>query len=150
MEKDQKIVKVDGEKLKKKLAELDASMHKISLYILGKSKNYLREGLARGFIKLEEVEKIAKFYGLNANDYFIVEEPKRENEEPKKENEEPPKSKSAESPNTAFNDENILIHLSKIERLLIDLISATKRNTIELEKHTMELKSIKAKESKNE
>ena len=142
MEKEQKIV-VDGEKLKKKLAELNASMHKISLYILGKSQNYLREGLTRGFIQIEEVEKIAKFYGLNANDYFIVEEPKKEDKEP-------PKSKNAEIPNATFNDENILIHLSKIERLLIDLISATKRNTIELEKHTMALKNIKAKESKNE
>ena len=142
MEKEQNIVKVDGEKLKKKLAELNASMHKISLYILGKSKNYLREGLTRGFIQLEEVEKIAKFYGLNANDYFIVEEPKKETKEPPQER--------AEAPNTAFNDENILIHLNKIERLLIELISATKRNTIELEKHTMELKYIKAKESKNE
>lgn len=143
MEKEQKNVKVDGEKMKKKLAELNASMHKISLYILGKSQNYLREGLTRGFIQIEEVEKIAKFYGLNANDYFIVEEPKKEDKEP-------PKSKSTEIPNATFNDENILIHLSKIERLLIDLISATKRNTIELEKHTIELKNIKAKESKNE
>ena len=142
MEKEQKIV-VDGEKMKKKLAELNASMHKISLYILGKSQNYLREGLTRGFIQIEEVEKIAKFYGLNANDYFIVEEPKKEDKEP-------PKSKTAEIPNATFSDENILIHLGKIERLLIDLISATKRNTIELEKHTMELKNIKAKESKNE
>lgn len=134
--KEEKIVKVDGEKLKKKLAELNASMHKISLYILGKSKNYLREGLTRGFIQLEEVEKIAKFYGLNANDYFITVEPK---EEPKEQPQE-----RAEAPTTAFNDENILIHLSKVERLLIELISATKRNTIELEKHTAELQNIKA------
>lgn len=61
--KEEKVVKVDGEKLKKKLAELNASMHKISLYILGKSKNYLREGLTRGFIQLEEVKRSLNFTG---------------------------------------------------------------------------------------
>lgn len=124
-------IDIDGAKLKEKLEQMPLSMRKMSAFVLGKSQNYLQNACAHNKIEQKAFETLTRFIEVNANDYILV-----------KVVEEKPQER-AEASTTAFSDENILIHLAKIEKLLMDLISATRQNTIHCENNTRELKEIK-------
>ena len=124
-------IDVDGEKLKKKLETAPLSMRKMSAFVLGKSQNYLQHVCAKGRIEAEALDILARFIEINKNDYIVIKVEKE------------PTTERTESPTVAFPDENILIHLGKIEKLLMNLISATRQNTIHCENNTRELKEIR-------
>lgn len=131
MNEEKNYIDVDGEKLKKKLETAPLSMRKMSAFVLGKSQNYLQHACANGRIEAEAFDILAKFIEINKNDYIVIKVKKE------------PTTERTESPTVAFSDENILIHLCKVEKLLMDLISATRQNTIHCENNTRELKEIR-------
>lgn len=124
-------IDIDGAKLKEKLEQMPLSMRKMSAFVLGKGQNYLQHACTHNKIEQKAFETLARFIEVNANEYILV---RVEEEKPQE---------RAEAPTMAFSDENILIHLAKVEKLLMDLISATRQNTIHCENNTRELKEIK-------